>query len=202
MSFSLAISGFYTSLLSLAPNYTGLLTSLMMIAAYAGRLVTPRIVPLFNKNGRADEWRMIFYFMAASTIASGLFFLVFGSGLSAANRRRPQGGSLQATNKHGTRRQERKRRKCRSNRRTNCRPRLSNRLQLQQSKPKKTTRRRLKHSKFVDLTLAPYFLNSSSEDGKKFCVNIRQQTQQLVALINFISRLKSLNFGSSLSTVC
>ncbi|KAI6181050.1 MFS domain-containing protein [Aphelenchoides besseyi] len=80
MCFSIAISGFYTSLLSLAPRYTGTLTSIAMMSGYLGRLVTPRIVPFFNKSGTMAEWRMVFYFMSATTLLSGLFFLLFGSG--------------------------------------------------------------------------------------------------------------------------
>ncbi|KAI6206859.1 hypothetical protein M3Y94_00962200 [Aphelenchoides besseyi] len=74
MCFSIAISGFYTSLLSLAPRYTGTLTSIAMMSGYLGRLVTPRIVPFFNKSGTMAEWRMVFYFMSATTLLSGLFF--------------------------------------------------------------------------------------------------------------------------------
>ncbi|KAI6224680.1 hypothetical protein M3Y95_00778200 [Aphelenchoides besseyi] len=50
MCFSIAISGFYTSLLSLAPRYTGTLTSIAMMSGYLERLVTPRIVPFFNRS--------------------------------------------------------------------------------------------------------------------------------------------------------
>ncbi|KAI6219305.1 MFS domain-containing protein [Aphelenchoides fujianensis] len=75
MCFSIAISGFYTSLLSLAPQYTGTLTSIAMMSGHLGRLVTPKIVPLFNKSGTMAEWSMVFYFMSATTLCSGIFFL-------------------------------------------------------------------------------------------------------------------------------
>ncbi|KAI6175384.1 MFS domain-containing protein [Aphelenchoides bicaudatus] len=80
MCFSTAISGFYTSLLSLAPLYTGTLTSIVMLSGYLGRLITPQLVPFFNKTGALEEWSMVFYSMAITTILSGIFFLVFGSG--------------------------------------------------------------------------------------------------------------------------
>ncbi|CAD5219414.1 unnamed protein product [Bursaphelenchus okinawaensis] len=80
MCFSTAISGFYTSLLSLAPLYTGTLTSISMVAGNLGRLITPLTISYFNKTGSMQEWRMVFYFMALSTLFSGALFLLFGSG--------------------------------------------------------------------------------------------------------------------------
>uniref|UniRef100_A0A915DC89 Major facilitator superfamily (MFS) profile domain-containing protein n=1 Tax=Ditylenchus dipsaci TaxID=166011 RepID=A0A915DC89_9BILA len=80
MAFATSISGFYTSLLKLAPSYTGILTSIFMLAGFAGRLITPRMVAFFNKTGSLSEWRLVFYTMAATTLFSGVFFLVFGSG--------------------------------------------------------------------------------------------------------------------------
>ncbi|CAD5226425.1 unnamed protein product [Bursaphelenchus xylophilus] len=80
MCFSTAISGFYTSLLSLAPLYTGILTSVSMVAGNLGRLITPLSISYFNKTGTMAEWRMVFYFMAFTTLFSGALFLVFGSG--------------------------------------------------------------------------------------------------------------------------
>ena len=43
-----ATSGFYTSIISLAPAHTGLISSIMMIVAYCGMLSTPALVGFFR----------------------------------------------------------------------------------------------------------------------------------------------------------
>lgn len=43
------VSGFYTSLLSLAPKYTATMSSISVFCAMMGRLSTPAIVGLIKK---------------------------------------------------------------------------------------------------------------------------------------------------------
>uniref|UniRef100_A0A914ECY9 Major facilitator superfamily (MFS) profile domain-containing protein n=1 Tax=Acrobeloides nanus TaxID=290746 RepID=A0A914ECY9_9BILA len=80
VSMSPCLSGFYTSLLSLAPAYTGLLTSLAMLAGILGQITAPSMVYLFNKTGTIEEWRHIFYTVTAASWFTGTLFVIFGSG--------------------------------------------------------------------------------------------------------------------------
>ncbi|KAI1726304.1 major facilitator superfamily domain-containing protein [Ditylenchus destructor] len=80
MAFSTSTAGFYTSLLNMAPTYTGLLTSIFMMAGHVGRLTTPKIISIFNHTGTLAEWRMVFYTMIGTTLFSAVFFVIFGSG--------------------------------------------------------------------------------------------------------------------------
>ncbi|KAK6746608.1 hypothetical protein RB195_000094 [Necator americanus] len=73
-------SGFYTSLLSLAPRYTGAMSALSLFAGMLGRLVTPVIVGFVKKTGSLSEWRILFCTVATLNIVAGIIFLIFGSG--------------------------------------------------------------------------------------------------------------------------
>ncbi|ETN76988.1 hypothetical protein NECAME_00514 [Necator americanus] len=73
-------SGFYTSLLSLAPRYTGAMSALSLFAGMLGRLVTPVIVGFVKKTGSLSEWRILFCMVATLNIVAGIIFLIFGSG--------------------------------------------------------------------------------------------------------------------------
>uniref|UniRef100_A0A8R1I395 MFS domain-containing protein n=1 Tax=Caenorhabditis japonica TaxID=281687 RepID=A0A8R1I395_CAEJA len=74
------VSGFYTSLLCLAPQYTATLSAISMFCALLGRLFTPAIVGFFRQKGTPSEWKNIFVGCAISLIISGTIFLMFGSG--------------------------------------------------------------------------------------------------------------------------
>ncbi|TMS37948.1 hypothetical protein L596_004779 [Steinernema carpocapsae] len=78
--FGLAISGFYISMLSLAPAHTGTISSLSMLVGILGRLTTPEVVAYFKVYGTLDEWKNIMYFFSVLLLVSGLMFCVFGSG--------------------------------------------------------------------------------------------------------------------------
>ncbi|CAD56246.1 Major facilitator superfamily (MFS) profile domain-containing protein [Caenorhabditis elegans] len=74
------VSGFYTSLLSLAPKYTATMSSISVFCAMMGRLATPAIVGLIKKQNTLSEWQTLFLVCAAANIICGAVFLVFGSG--------------------------------------------------------------------------------------------------------------------------
>ncbi|KAF1760854.1 hypothetical protein GCK72_009105 [Caenorhabditis remanei] len=74
------VSGFYTSLLSLAPQYTATMSAISMFCAMIGRLSTPAFASILRKEGTASEWQNIFIGLAVAHIISGSIFLVFGSG--------------------------------------------------------------------------------------------------------------------------
>lgn len=74
------VSGFYTSLLSLAPQYTATMSAISMFCAMIGRLSTPAFASILRKEGTAFEWQNIFIGLALAHIVSGSIFLIFGSG--------------------------------------------------------------------------------------------------------------------------
>ncbi|CAB3405764.1 unnamed protein product [Caenorhabditis bovis] len=74
------VSGFYTSLLSLAPRYTATMSSISVFCAMMGRLLTPAIVGLIKKEGNLAEWQMLFLLSAFANVMCGVIFLIFGSG--------------------------------------------------------------------------------------------------------------------------
>ncbi|PIC31300.1 hypothetical protein B9Z55_012048 [Caenorhabditis nigoni] len=74
------VSGFYTSLLSLAPKYTATMSSISVFCAMLGRLSTPAIVGLIKKNNTLSEWQTLFLVCAGANIVCGAVFLIFGSG--------------------------------------------------------------------------------------------------------------------------
>uniref|UniRef100_A0A0K0E8J9 MFS domain-containing protein n=1 Tax=Strongyloides stercoralis TaxID=6248 RepID=A0A0K0E8J9_STRER len=79
ISFSCGVSGFYTSILSIAPNYTGLMTSICMIFGMIGNATSPNIFSILNKNGTPEEWSRMYIAIAIVNICSGIVFLLFGS---------------------------------------------------------------------------------------------------------------------------
>uniref|UniRef100_A0A1I7YKY1 MFS domain-containing protein n=1 Tax=Steinernema glaseri TaxID=37863 RepID=A0A1I7YKY1_9BILA len=78
--FGIAISGFYMSLLCLAPAHTGTISALSMVIGILGRLTTPEVVAYFKVYGTLDEWKNILYFFSFLLFSSGLIFCIFGSG--------------------------------------------------------------------------------------------------------------------------
>jgi MFS family permease len=78
--FATCISGFYTSMLSVAPAYVGIISSVAQFLGNIGMLVCPALVSFFRVYGTLQEWKIIFYIIAIYTIFSGVFFLVFGTG--------------------------------------------------------------------------------------------------------------------------
>ncbi|CAO4371487.1 unnamed protein product [Caenorhabditis nigoni] len=83
------VSGFYTSLLSLAPQYTATMSAISMFCAMIGRLSTPAVASLLRKEvyiavflgqGSTSVWQNIFIGLALAHIISGSMFVIFGSG--------------------------------------------------------------------------------------------------------------------------
>ncbi|KAK0405711.1 hypothetical protein QR680_018152 [Steinernema hermaphroditum] len=80
VSFGGGIPGFTTSLLSVAPAYTGTLVSLGMVFGMIANIAAPTIIGLINTNGTPEEWSLIFYTAAGVNIVAGLLFILVGSG--------------------------------------------------------------------------------------------------------------------------
>ncbi|ULU02871.1 hypothetical protein L3Y34_002451 [Caenorhabditis briggsae] len=74
------VSGFYTSLLSLAPQYTATMSAISMFCSLIGSLMTPAVAGLMRKEGTLSEWKNIFIILALLHILSGSIFIFFGSG--------------------------------------------------------------------------------------------------------------------------
>uniref|UniRef100_A0A914CG54 Uncharacterized protein n=1 Tax=Acrobeloides nanus TaxID=290746 RepID=A0A914CG54_9BILA len=75
--FGISINGFYASILSLAPAYTGILSSIQMVIGFTGMIVTPQLVSYFRIYGTLEEWRIIFFIIAGSMLVSGIIFVIF-----------------------------------------------------------------------------------------------------------------------------
>ncbi|KIH62280.1 transporter, major facilitator family protein [Ancylostoma duodenale] len=73
-------SGAYTSLLSLAPQFTPTLSSISVSMSMLAQLTTPFMVAVVNKTGTMQEWNNLFLITALMCVFSGVFFLIFGSG--------------------------------------------------------------------------------------------------------------------------
>ena len=75
-----AVPGFTTSQLSIAPMYTGMISSLTMVSGSIGNLLGPAIVGFFVDKGTRSEWGMVFGFIALVNCFAGIVFCLFGSG--------------------------------------------------------------------------------------------------------------------------
>uniref|UniRef100_A0A0N4Z7B2 MFS domain-containing protein n=1 Tax=Parastrongyloides trichosuri TaxID=131310 RepID=A0A0N4Z7B2_PARTI len=79
VAFSCGVSGFYTSIISIAPAYSGLMTSICMIFGMIGNATAPNIFSIINQNGTQEEWSRMYVAIACVNILSGIIFLIFGS---------------------------------------------------------------------------------------------------------------------------
>uniref|UniRef100_A0AC34RL99 Uncharacterized protein n=1 Tax=Panagrolaimus sp. JU765 TaxID=591449 RepID=A0AC34RL99_9BILA len=77
--FSAGIPGFFTSLLSIAPSFTGTLFSISMLAGNIGNAASPGLVGLINKHGTETEWMYIWLLTATINLIAAIVFTIFGS---------------------------------------------------------------------------------------------------------------------------
>ncbi|CAI2353330.1 unnamed protein product [Caenorhabditis sp. 36 PRJEB53466] len=78
--FGLSISGFYTSLLSIAPSHIGVLTSLGSVIGFLGRMFTPLMISYYKTVGTAEEWGHVLLIYVFASVSGAIVFLFFGSG--------------------------------------------------------------------------------------------------------------------------
>ena len=76
---SCGIPGFFTALLSIAPRYTGTVTSLSLAIGCIGHSLSPALVGFFNKNGTKEEWRIIWLVATTLHLISAIVFTLYGS---------------------------------------------------------------------------------------------------------------------------
>ncbi|KAE9549577.1 hypothetical protein FO519_007219, partial [Halicephalobus sp. NKZ332] len=77
--FSAGVCGFFTSQLSVAPQFTGVLFSIARLASIAGGATAINIVGYINKHGTLEEWRTIWLFAAAVNVIVGIIYTLFSS---------------------------------------------------------------------------------------------------------------------------
>uniref|UniRef100_A0A915DR40 Major facilitator superfamily (MFS) profile domain-containing protein n=1 Tax=Ditylenchus dipsaci TaxID=166011 RepID=A0A915DR40_9BILA len=77
--FAGAMAGAFTATLSIAPPFTGTLTSLCSLSGCVANVATPTIIGLINTKGTRAEWSLIFFIAAGVNIICGLLFLVYGT---------------------------------------------------------------------------------------------------------------------------
>ncbi|CAD5233616.1 unnamed protein product [Bursaphelenchus xylophilus] len=71
-------SGAVTALVSLAPIYTGFLTSISSTILIFGTMMLPLMVSVIRVHGTVEEWRLVFYIVGAFTLSSAAVFTCFG----------------------------------------------------------------------------------------------------------------------------
>ncbi|GMR30808.1 hypothetical protein PMAYCL1PPCAC_01003 [Pristionchus mayeri] len=72
--------GFMTSLLCIAPAYTGTLFSLSMTCGQISCVLATYVVAFVTEQGWPHKWLIVYSFGATIQLISGVFFLIFGSG--------------------------------------------------------------------------------------------------------------------------
>ncbi|CAJ0922290.1 unnamed protein product, partial [Mesorhabditis belari] len=76
--FSAGICGFFTSLLSIAPPYSGTMTSISMTYATIANLSGPILITFIDFMGWPNKWMITFLSAASFNILSGIFYVFYG----------------------------------------------------------------------------------------------------------------------------
>uniref|UniRef100_A0AC35UDR2 MFS domain-containing protein n=1 Tax=Rhabditophanes sp. KR3021 TaxID=114890 RepID=A0AC35UDR2_9BILA len=77
--FDLLSCGFLVSLLSIAPNHTGLLTSLHTMNGIMARIGAPYLFSLFRTTGTPEDWKNILWLIGGLWLFVSIIFTIFGS---------------------------------------------------------------------------------------------------------------------------
>ncbi|GMR47823.1 hypothetical protein PMAYCL1PPCAC_18018, partial [Pristionchus mayeri] len=78
--YAAGIPGFFTSMLVIAPAYTGTISSVSMVSAQLGSAFAPNFVSFIAYLESPYKWSIVFGVAASLQILSGIFFIAFGSG--------------------------------------------------------------------------------------------------------------------------
>ncbi|CAJ0570514.1 unnamed protein product, partial [Mesorhabditis spiculigera] len=78
LAFSCIIPGFFTSLLLIAPPYTGTMTSVGRSFSMVANISGAMLMSLIDKMGWKNKWLIIFSLDAFSQLTSGVFFIFYG----------------------------------------------------------------------------------------------------------------------------
>ncbi|CAJ0584234.1 unnamed protein product, partial [Mesorhabditis spiculigera] len=79
LSFSCLVPGYFTSVLSIAPPYTGTITSLSTILGTIGSMLGPLILSLINYLELEHKWPILFCSSALVQGIGGIIFLTWGT---------------------------------------------------------------------------------------------------------------------------
>uniref|UniRef100_A0AC35G8U5 Major facilitator superfamily (MFS) profile domain-containing protein n=1 Tax=Panagrolaimus sp. PS1159 TaxID=55785 RepID=A0AC35G8U5_9BILA len=74
-----SVSGFMSSQPSLAPQYAGIVSSVLRIAAALGALAAINVVNFVNKGGTDEQWRLIWTIAAGLNLVTVVIFLSAGT---------------------------------------------------------------------------------------------------------------------------
>jgi len=73
------VTGYFTSLVCIAPAYTGLVNAFARLSGQVASVIAPHIVGALTVKGTAGEWMIVYYITSAALIVTGVHFMVFGS---------------------------------------------------------------------------------------------------------------------------
>lgn len=73
------ICGAMTSLVSIAPTYSGTVNSYSRVTSQLGAVLSPYLVGAITKHGTQQEWRIVFLTIAGMDLFCGIIFSIFGS---------------------------------------------------------------------------------------------------------------------------
>ncbi|TKR58741.1 hypothetical protein L596_030150 [Steinernema carpocapsae] len=78
-SFSAGVSGSFTSTLSIAPRFAGIISALGMFCGMLGAGISPQVFATVNPYGTPEEWRTVFCICAFVYVSCGTPFVLCGS---------------------------------------------------------------------------------------------------------------------------
>jgi len=73
------VTGYFTSVVCIAPAYTGLVNAFTRFSGQVASVIAPYIVGSITVEGTAEEWRLVYYITASALIITGVHFMFFGS---------------------------------------------------------------------------------------------------------------------------
>ncbi|GMR45068.1 hypothetical protein PMAYCL1PPCAC_15263, partial [Pristionchus mayeri] len=76
--YSFGIPGYFTALMSIAPQYSGTLTSLTMFAATIANIISPSLASLLMTLKMPYIWKMVFTITGVVNLIGGGIFLLYG----------------------------------------------------------------------------------------------------------------------------
>ncbi|CAD5208975.1 unnamed protein product [Bursaphelenchus xylophilus] len=73
------VPGYFTSIVSIAPNYTAAISAYAQGFAQVASILSPIVVGFMTRESSLAEWTEVFQMLAGILILTGIVFLVFGS---------------------------------------------------------------------------------------------------------------------------
>ncbi|GMS94921.1 hypothetical protein PENTCL1PPCAC_17096, partial [Pristionchus entomophagus] len=78
ISFSFGIPGYFSALLSVAPQYSGTLTSMTMLSGTLANISSPMLTSLLMTLKTQSIWKVVFSVTGVLNLIGGIIFLIFG----------------------------------------------------------------------------------------------------------------------------